>query len=506
MRIVCNLFALWILTRASTQPEHIEVEELSGLLTTPSPPTQVAGDSQVIEGPPLAEQASGNSDPPVLQGSLEHVPLTKLYNSQSQEVLPGQGFTLIDQVSSTIGYTTPIPSPPLRIALRDRERKLRQKLPKLSPFTREILTDQFAMDDVENSIPNIYDDHREKISKIGELFLRKNIYYGMFSSVFELADSTGRPTPYIIKYEWNCDDFGANVHPLIRDYKFGTEASQIGISPKPIAISAPAKFKGLKTRKTNFHLTFEDIKWCTSFQSNLRYIVMEKVEGISAKDMRDRDCPNKICDMFRSLSITYYTLLGLEELHNAGIVHGDIHWGNIMFEFTKDRRIVLNYDTENDKVIGLKFVDFGRSSRLGNHPAEPIYPFGEHLHYMFSHWQIAGYAWSARDDVYKTLVMLASLINDFDEFFEHQNSFEKASGSDLFEWKSNGFIFQVPGAKYDPFEKLSAILTQEKISIIRKNLQIVLDLVRSLDDINGPIPYRDIVNPIGECMDLFEYQ
>jgi serine/threonine protein kinase len=195
-------------------------------------------------------------------------------------------------------------------------------------------------------------------------------------------------------------------------------------------------------------------------------------------------------------SLAIYAVEGLANIHALNIVHGDIHGGNIMLEYAEGTTVDVHRDPVTGKIQGLKFIDFGRSFKPESDvPTSPVYRRFIHYHQMFTHWQIEGYTWSKRDDMYKLIHMIAMLMHDENDYVDFENSLmikiDKETGKPiegsvdrLISWKRDHFIFRIPGS--DPFTSLPA-----KNAIVQ-NLSQVLNLVRAVE-INGDIPYERII-------------
>lgn len=96
----------------------------------------------------------------------------------------------------------------------------------------------------------------------------------------------------------------------------------------------------------------------------------------------------------------------LRQLHTeAKIVHGDIHVENVFIEIIQETRFVL------------KFIDFGRAGRVVSPWPDRLRLTNSNMrHYMYTQWMIDGHYWAPRDDVMKTIQMLAQLMNDCFEY------------------------------------------------------------------------------------------
>jgi hypothetical protein len=194
----------------------------------------------------------------------------------------------------------------------------------------------------------------------------------------------------------------------------------------------------------------------------------------------------------------------LETLHRiAGIIHGDIHLGNVMVE--------LNTSGE----FNLKLIDFGRAFPNLPMPSEPKYPLASFYHYMFSVWEIEGYYAAARDDVVRALQLVAHLMNP-PEYFDMEERLQRLGPNMLLKFKKTANIFMVYPHKltsgqttnsvtasdgsFDPVSKLK--VAPETSAKIRENLAKILQIAQKMNNVNSIPPYEEIRLLFEELYDL----
>ena len=213
-------------------------------------------------------------------------------------------------------------------------------------------------------------------------------------------------------------------------------------------------------------------------------MIMERVKGMTLNEARTSiyGSANGAMNILNACKISYAVLHTLARLHEkAQVVHGDIHTGNIMF----------------DPSIGkIQLIDFGRAFRRTRMPEKPIYRHGANSEYMNSLWQIEGYDWAARDDVIKTIQMLAHLMHPF-SYHLREKEMEKRGVAVLCKWKKDGDWFRTDA--FDPVEATS--FSSEVKEAIRDSLANILRIGRSLE-INQRIPYQSILDELAHCADL----
>lgn len=102
------------------------------------------------------------------------------------------------------------------------------------------------------------------------------------------------------------------------------------------------------------------------------YIAMEKIHGISYT-------PMDVCNLSYEQQILFCRVLAhsLMKLHQAGIIHADVKWDNIVFTQGKEK-----------KTMTVKLIDFDNSFIIGQQPdselvgIDPVYCAPETFRYM----------------------------------------------------------------------------------------------------------------------------
>jgi len=473
------------------------------------PPVQV-GDSLLR---PVPQQAAGKS-----RAKRKHPPKDAATNESATKKGPGRrSSNVILDPASIGGEVSQLPAPEMAAAAAvtepvDPDTSAHSLFDSLRGPIGSMMRRQFKVDESNQQfVPRLTLADSEPVGgRIrGTLQLTRRIYRGHQSTVFEAAKGSSLfgVVPYLIKYEWNCDPISRGIHPLIVEKKFGREiAEKTGLAPRPIFLSAPRTYSGELTPKTEFQMpqSFKD-KCVEGGRSNLRFLVVEKINGVTIGQLRRSSSTNGILTLKVVFSLAVFAIEGLANIHDLNIVHGDIHRGNIMLEYGEGKKFDIHKDPETGKIQGLKFIDFGRSFTYEpDLPSTPVHRRFRYYHHMYTHWQIEGYAWSKRDDLYKLIHMIAMLMNDQREYVDFENSlmaqFDSKTGiviegsvDRLISWKRDDFIFRIPGS--DP---LASLPDQRAI---RENLSEVLNLVRAVE-INGDIPYQRIMKLFVDCVRL----
>ena len=301
-----------------------------------------------------------------------------------------------------------------------------------------------------------------------------------------VATVAGRPD-LVIKYQSNCDNL-REVHPLMRDYMFLSAIADLNISPRPFFLSPPTKLTELVTPKTRFRMPNSFRRGCAGVHdSAVRYMVMERV-GISVSELIYRyELRGTVIPLQEAVTAMSQAIVGIQAIHARGIVHGDIHSGNL---------VILERNGEQS--IG--FIDFGLAFYLSeNRPAIRYRPMKE-AHCLFSHWNTEGYRFSMRDDVFKILLAGAYMMNGQD-WLDFCMSLE-SDAERMVQWKRERFIFRVPG-KAD-FSSRLGHLSLETQRGIGQNLDKALRLARSVEGLDDVPPYQEILAALATVWQLLQ--
>ena len=345
----------------------------------------------------------------------------------------------------------------------------------MSQRTREMALAQIELDSSNNvSAPYLlHDGERVPLGgfltdlKLGPLIAR-----GYQSVVYSIV---GRPG-LVIKYEANCGNT-QDVHPLLRDYWLQADLPDSMDHPRVHFVSPPATFGFPITRKTFYQMDFETRKSCArSGYASVRYMVMDRV-GMSMYNLIDETASaGEVVPFSQAIAICQMTIQALKQLHSHGIVHGDIHPGNVAFLDKARTRIGL--------------IDYGMAfwaEEAAGTPDRALVP--RHLVKSFlSPFVLMGFRRSFRDDVYRAVEMAAMMMNP-EEYIDYV---ETISLSDLalLKFKRDSFIFTAPDCP-DPVEEVSGIRQADKTNV-RTHLKRVLSLVRNVELADLP-PYDAII-------------
>jgi len=304
---------------------------------------------------------------------------------------------------------------------------------------------------------------------------------------------------YLIKFQANCDELRNAIHdkehvlhPLLPDYWYAKEAFSNGLAIEPIFLSPPSFLCKNKTGKCGFDMTDQEFDTCSERRGTIRYMIMKRSLGMNLMEAK-RSHPIGHFSFVDSLAIGVSLFRMLEKLHQqVGVVHGDIYASNVMMVPAAKGG------------YSLRLIDFGRAFRNMQKSNSRKFEVGRFEYFLFSFWQSEGMQWAARDDLIKTLQLMAQLMNP-DEYFVFEKFIMNKGHATQWKFKREAFIFEIPPGipgidSYDPIDLLG--ISEDAKDAIRQRLAGVLHLVRSLDDINQVPLYSRIISELQECRNL----
>jgi hypothetical protein len=175
----------------------------------------------------------------------------------------------------------------------------------------------------------------------------------------------------------------------------------------------------------------------------------------------------------------------LEKLHNqGGVVHGDIHTGNVCLSESDDEKLVL--------------IDFARARFVSETQTDERIRASQSWNDAFlSPWEIDGFISSRRDDVFRALLVTAVLINghEYYEYLSGQN--DEISTSMTIKQTENLFIY--PGT----IESSNDSYVNERSDMVQ-NLQKALEHSRSLHSTSDKPPYGLIIQALSDALKGYE--
>ena len=318
----------------------------------------------------------------------------------------------------------------------------------------------------------------------GILRIGKPLAITATATVFAVLNDTSR----VVKYHHNCQEL-EDVHPLLRDYIFLQRLAGTDVSPSANYLSPPVRFPASVTPKTAFGMHPAARASCAGNEvAEVRFMVMERVPWTLDRLVRDLERIGRRLPLKHAIHMMASLVETVQRLHSRDIVHGDVHWGNVA--------VVNHGDAQT-----INLIDFGSAMFVDEMERLPVMARdpGSYTHCFFSHWNIEGYRFSYRDDVYKALLVGAFLINGaaYSHFCRNLEP-----SVDAMRWfKRNGFIFAMPSGP-DRIAALDVDLNTKRL--IRRRLSNALDLARSVEEIDERPDYDNIIAELMTVVGLLD--
>ena len=292
----------------------------------------------------------------------------------------------------------------------------------------------------------------------------------LFSTIFEASLSAAT---YVIKYQVNCEELGKGdmedrIHPLVREAAIYTVVADSNIAMKIIYLSGGVKFELPLTEKSEF----SEISPPHSGQaclnhpsSSVRFLLVERASH-SLNTLLLKDEFQRGVGLGKAIKMTLELLALLEDLHAKDIVHGDIHPGNVVV----------------DSSGAIKLIDFGMAFFNSDMTGKPeiIRKPHSYSHVLYSHYNILGSRFGFRDDLFKTLHVLATLMMGLD-FMSHCASLDKLGL--LFKFKAEEKYFATPSR--DPVME-NAFLPPEARAQVSAHLNGAMEIARNQPFVDKP--------------------
>ena len=278
----------------------------------------------------------------------------------------------------------------------------------------------------------------------------------------------------VLKYEINCDSLD-DIHPSLREAIMLKLVQDLGVSPKLVYVSAPEKFFISTSTKTKVAMSEIDLTSCAAHpRSAVRVLAMEHV-GRSLSDVvrlkYKRGLPIRT-----ALEISISLLDVIEKLHSRGVIHGDIHSGNVMLSGKHIKVIDFGYSILASDFMGSPVFDeideSGEAAALQKTETDNgiVYP-----HCLHSVFRMQGSRLGFRDDLFRALHVLAVMLSG--EEFVHHCIFLESYPLLLMQKKKYEYYFQVTG-KRDPVMQ-AEYLSAEAKNTIKFHLSHAMLIARS---------------------------
>ena len=273
----------------------------------------------------------------------------------------------------------------------------------------------------------------------------------------------------LIRYEVNC--VGSGENSLTRHYWFLNNLRSLSVAPIPLYLSPSTVLPLEVSPKTDFFMDKKTREMCFKRRAPVRFMLMS-AEGYSL-DAWIGAQPSRRIELDWALTMMKQLIKILEVIHKRGIVHGDIHAGNVV-----SRKLSQ----------GLKLIDFERAKLKREIPLtlrrEPL----EYFHVSHSPFQLMGFHSSMRDDVFRAVQLGAYMIGG-DAWFDHLESISDAQT--MYKFKAEEFLFEAGSFS------LGQLFPEGEVpGEVRHNLEAILALVRNAPEVMSVPDYAGIIGHI----------
>ena len=352
-------------------------------------------------------------------------------------------------------------------------------LQSVDPRTRAMAIHQIRIDESNaNSVPRLASNMELVPVPDGRLdhhLIGQSIANGTESTILRVKNKLRR----VLKYQSNCLDGRGKIHPLLRDFWFQALLVGQNLAAEVYFVSPPVKFEIHPTAKTGFTIDMKTrIQCAANPDTSIRYMVMEEAH-MSADDwMHGYFSAGQWTPFRETIKILRSTIVGLERMHDQGIIHGDVHYGNVAF-------------FEREGILVQGFIDFGRAFFFAESAGKPAKKRGDRrfgFHCLHTVYALNGYRPSFRDDVFGAVLMAAFLLNGR-KYVEHCTSLESEPAA-MLALKAIDFLFNYPGGP-DRVGMLN--VSQQNKADIKRDLTSILYDARSVDDVDARPPYASII-------------
>ena len=223
--------------------------------------------------------------------------------------------------------------------------------------------------------------------------------------------------PVVVKHSNDCVHRIARGRPpkrhrLVSEALFLFRLRGTGLAPTLIHLSPPTVLPDSARMPNQVRSMFldENRDRCIELGTETRFLVQGKAGwDLSTHLDHLRNHSDWTVVAKRAVSLTIRVVEMLEQLHEIGVIHGDIHGYNILFKHPTDNldQIRLN-DTD------LVFIDFDYSILVSSaaHPTAGHSMWRSRNPRWLSPWQLAGHSMGRRDDVYRALELLTEALSE----------------------------------------------------------------------------------------------
>jgi len=275
----------------------------------------------------------------------------------------------------------------------------------------------------------------------------------------------------VIKYQSNCYTVD-EIHPLIKDFFFGSLAHQEGLSMNRIYLSPPTYLPQHVSVKKSFQGGEDYLDMCRTARGTVRYMIMNKIDNCL-----NVIGPDRLGSVRLSMKVGMLLMDLLERLQRkVKIGHGDVHPGNVC---------VVSSEDEKPKLILIDFELAFFIKPQSNQQGPGI------VHAGLSPWEIAGFTTTARDDVFNAIFAAADVMYDGSPWKYAKQLADADKAEALVDWKFNADFFNYPK---DQLVQDHTLTKPNQKQSIRAHIANILLQARQLGDPNGYIDYKWFIN------------
>ena len=374
----------------------------------------------------------------------------------------------------------------------------------LTPMMRKWAAAQAAMDaKYDRFAPSLEEGHFENVPGYGRLWLGELVSAGPYTTVFFVKNKV----ELLIKYQSNCMSPGSPpqplqplhwVHPLLRDYWLAKQAEEYaeklandtGTDPvyptaKVYFVSPAGRMMANLNRKVEFINV--NARACAKAGGVIRFIVMERLEKCVASGLRTAEIAPQVA-IFRSLQLIHT----VQRLHAAGVVHGDIHQGNVCQRQSTPEQITL-IDLGNGVFVDMETEELRSLPTKGHIYRNP--------------WELEGHRPARRDDMYNSLYLGAMLMIGWVRLEKHTSKLligkpgAPVNTRALLHWKRNEYIFRTP--TFDPLTFVSGLTPDEKVAV-ETQLASVVEYANALPTAPEAIDYEFVKAALTHAVEILQ--
>ena len=371
----------------------------------------------------------------------------------------------------------------------------------LCPAVEKLRNDQKAWDMKHaESIPYLLYDG-EMLGDLGRITLGRRFKRKDDVTLFNIRNHP----EWVIKYQSNCFTLDQYLLDLERDFWFQKLIEGRGIGPVVHFMSPPAKLLKYQTDKNYFETSWEEYIACAeSERAYVRYMVMDRIPA-TLFDLMVRENNMAGMPLFpavkfeMSLNMAKSVIAKLKIIHNlnldlgsgiaaSGMIHGDVHPGNIA-------------QLKGANFIDFGLIDFGKAL-FGNEIKASIGASSYETHCFISHYAMNGASVSYRDDVYNTLLSAAFLMTGT-EVYERCMAAARLSREAIIDFHSRQFLFDYTESRLVFFRAMPSG-SDEEHNQVALHLKNALRLAREIQDVNDKPPYDAIINELDAILSIFK--